>query len=164
VVSLLCEFILAIRLSAAPVVAPYYNPSTGIEQRRFFLKNLKMETVSVRESASPYLEFYYYPELSLISFVKPTEKYTAFDPPTGTVWQIMSHSKLTIRQDAKSKNSTRKRSFKTKQISNFRSIEWHTKNILQNLVRLSFQVPPTSSVKMWINTLAAYSTPGIRWF
>jgi hypothetical protein len=40
-------------------------------------KILKIETVPVRGS---YLE---HPELSLISYVKPIEKYLAFEPWTG---------------------------------------------------------------------------------
>jgi hypothetical protein len=35
--------------------------------------------------AAPYLEF---PELSLISYVKPIEKYFAFEPQTGNKSQI----------------------------------------------------------------------------
>jgi hypothetical protein len=42
---------------------------------------------------APYLEFL---ELSLISFVKPIEKYLAFEPRTGTKSQIYSQGKLTI--------------------------------------------------------------------
>jgi hypothetical protein len=37
-------------------------------------------TPSLGLFASPYLEF---PELSLISYVKPIEKYLAFEPRTG---------------------------------------------------------------------------------
>jgi hypothetical protein len=45
-------------------------------------------------SAAPYKEF---PELSLkkISYVKPIEKYFAFEPWTGTKSQIYSQGKLT---------------------------------------------------------------------
>jgi hypothetical protein len=42
--------------------------------------------------AALYLEF---PELSLIFYVKPIEKYFAFEPWTGTQSQIYSQSKLT---------------------------------------------------------------------
>jgi hypothetical protein len=52
-----------------------------------------METVPARgASAAPY----YYPELSLISFVKTIEKYLASDPRTGTKSPIYStQGKLT---------------------------------------------------------------------
>jgi hypothetical protein len=37
-----------------------------------------------------------YPELSLISYVKPTENYLAFDPRSGTKSQLYSQGKLTM--------------------------------------------------------------------
>jgi hypothetical protein len=43
--------------------------------------------------AAQYLEF---PELSLISYVKPIEKYLAFEPRTGAKSQIYSQGKLTV--------------------------------------------------------------------
>jgi hypothetical protein len=55
IVSLLCELISTIRLSAACVVAPYWDPITGIKQTRFLRKVLKMETVSVRAHCIPVL-------------------------------------------------------------------------------------------------------------
>jgi hypothetical protein len=42
-------------------------------------------------AAPPYLE---YPELSLISHVKPIEKYLIFEPPSGTKSQLYSQGKL----------------------------------------------------------------------
>jgi hypothetical protein len=47
--------------------------------------------------AALYLEF---PELSLISYVKPIEKYVSFEPRTGTKSQIYSQvtGKLTTRR------------------------------------------------------------------
>jgi hypothetical protein len=42
--------------------------------------------------AAPYLEF---PELSLISYVNPKEKYLAFESQIGTTSQIYSQGKLT---------------------------------------------------------------------
>jgi hypothetical protein len=47
---------------------------------------------SLRLFAAPYLEF---PELLLISYVKPIEKYLAFEPRTGAKYQICSQGKLT---------------------------------------------------------------------
>jgi hypothetical protein len=48
VVSLPCEWSLAIRPFAAPVVAPYWEPTTAHIQMLFWWKTLKMDTVPVR--------------------------------------------------------------------------------------------------------------------
>jgi hypothetical protein len=50
-----------------------------------------METVTIRGFCSPILK----PELSLISYVKPIEKYLPFEPRTGTKSHIYSQGKLT---------------------------------------------------------------------
>jgi hypothetical protein len=58
---------------------------------------LKIETVPVQGSLQPgpvlTVEF---PELSLISYVKPIEKYFDFEPRTGTKSQIYSQGKITM--------------------------------------------------------------------
>jgi hypothetical protein len=59
-----------------------------------------------------YLEFL---EFSLLSYVKPIEKYLAFEPRTRTKSQIYSHGKLTVEM-RKSRNSARKQNFKRKLI------------------------------------------------
>jgi hypothetical protein len=51
-----------------------------------------MESVILRGSYSPVL--YCYPELLLISDVRPKEKYLAFEPRTGTTCQLHSQGKL----------------------------------------------------------------------
>jgi hypothetical protein len=38
---LYCELIWAIRHSAASVISPYWDPTTGIKQRRFLRKNFE---------------------------------------------------------------------------------------------------------------------------
>jgi hypothetical protein len=55
--TVLCELIWAIRLSAASVVAPYWDPTSGSSKGIFGGKFLKMETSQSRASAAPYLEF-----------------------------------------------------------------------------------------------------------
>jgi hypothetical protein len=80
VVSLPCEWSWAIRLQAATVVAP--EPTTTLMQMLFWRKNFED-----RNSPSPGLFLapdLVYPELSLISYVKPIEKYLALEPRTGT--------------------------------------------------------------------------------
>jgi hypothetical protein len=58
--------------------------------------------------AAPELEF---PGLSLISYVKPIEKYLAFEPRSGSKSELYSQSKHAEKR--KSKNLTRKRNFKS---------------------------------------------------
>jgi hypothetical protein len=70
----------AIRPSEASAVAPYWDPTTGLKQRQFGGKFLKMEPVPVRGFCSPAP----YKEFLLLSYVKPIEKYLAFEPRTET--------------------------------------------------------------------------------
>jgi hypothetical protein len=88
-VSLLCEWSWAIRLSAAPVVAPYWDPTTGLMQIRFGRWTLS-------QSGAP-LALYFFLLLSgaLINYIKPIEKYLALEPRTGTKSHIYSLAKLT---------------------------------------------------------------------
>jgi hypothetical protein len=76
VVSLPCEWSWAIRLFAASVVAPYYSRSPLWSSCKccFWRTILKME----------------YPELSLISFVEPTEKYFVFEPRSRAKSQLIT--------------------------------------------------------------------------
>jgi hypothetical protein len=59
-----------------------------------------METVPVQGSLQPLT----YPELSLISYVKPIEKYLVFEPRNGTKSQLYSQVKLTILRCENKKN------------------------------------------------------------
>jgi hypothetical protein len=81
-VSLPCEWSWAIGLFAAPVVAQYMEPTTTIMQMLFLRKNFEDGN-----SPSPGLfeaQDLEYSELSLISSVKPIQKYLAFEPRSGT--------------------------------------------------------------------------------
>jgi hypothetical protein len=72
-VSLLCELIGVIRLSAASVLAPYWDPSKGLKQRHFWRKNFEDGNCLLQP-----------PVLLLISYVKPIEKYLVVEPQTRT--------------------------------------------------------------------------------
>jgi hypothetical protein len=70
-VSLPCEWSWAIRPSAAPVVALYWESTTALMQMLFWRKNFEDgHCPSPGPFAAPYFEF---TELSLISCVKPIE-------------------------------------------------------------------------------------------
>jgi hypothetical protein len=71
-----------ITLSMTTVAAPYWEPTMVLMQILVWRKIFKDGNgPSPGLFAAPYLEF---PELSLISFVKPIEKYLAFEPRTET--------------------------------------------------------------------------------
>jgi hypothetical protein len=58
-----------------------------------------MDTVSVRALCSPATELEF-PGLSLISYVKPIEKYLSFEPRSGSKCQLYSQGKLnTLRRE-----------------------------------------------------------------
>jgi hypothetical protein len=70
----------ALRLYAATVVTPYWEPTTAL--MLFRRKNFEDgNSPSLGLFAAPDLE---YQELSLISYIKPIEKYLDFEPRTGT--------------------------------------------------------------------------------
>jgi hypothetical protein len=82
IVTLPFEWSWAIRLSAATVVAPYSEPQAAFMQMLFWRNNIEDGNCpSPGLFAAPELE---YPELSLISYVKPNEKYLAFEPRSGS--------------------------------------------------------------------------------
>jgi hypothetical protein len=78
VVTLPCEWSWTIRLSAAPVVATYWEPTTALMQMLLWRKNFEDgHYPSPGLFAAPYLEL---PELSLIPYVKPMENVLALSP------------------------------------------------------------------------------------
>jgi hypothetical protein len=76
-----------------------------------------------------------YPGLSLISYVKPIEKYLAFEPRGGSKSQLYSQSKLTtlrreilkIRQENEILNAKEPSPY----VQEFQSIEWYKKSYVQ---------------------------------
>jgi hypothetical protein len=83
IVSLPCEWRWAIRLSAATrtFVAPYWESTTAHKQRLFWRNNFEDgHCPSPGLFTAPYLEF---PELALISYVKPIEKILPLSPGLG---------------------------------------------------------------------------------
>jgi hypothetical protein len=77
-------------------IAPYWEPcNTELMEMLFWLKNFEDGNCPSPGSglfAAPYIEL---PEFSLISCVKPIEKYLANEPRTGTKSQVYSKLKLT---------------------------------------------------------------------
>jgi hypothetical protein len=79
---------LAIRLSAATVVAPYWEPKAAFMEMLFWRNNIEdANCPSQGLFADPELE---HPGLSLISYVKTIEKYLAFEPRSGSKSQLCS--------------------------------------------------------------------------
>jgi hypothetical protein len=71
----------AIRLSAASVVAPFWEPITALMQMLFWRKNFEDgHGPSPGLFTAPYVEL---PELSLISYVKPMENILPLSPGLG---------------------------------------------------------------------------------
>jgi hypothetical protein len=128
-VSLLCESSWAIGLSAATGVAPpYREPTTALMQMLVWRKHFDDRNFpSPGLFAAPYLEF---PELLLISNVKPIEKYFAFDPRTETKCQLHSQGKLTTPRRENRKILQYQKNMLPKG-RNLRSIEWYQTTYVQ---------------------------------
>jgi hypothetical protein len=95
-VSVPCEWSWALRLSAAPVVAPYWELKTALMKILFWRNNIEdgnsvaLCSSGVRVSAG----------LSLISYVKLIEKYLAFEPRSRSKSQLYSQSNFpTLRHE-----------------------------------------------------------------
>jgi hypothetical protein len=67
----------------------------GLMQMLFWRKNFKDGNCPYWGSLQPCTVLFEFPEVALISCVKPIEKYLVFEPWTGTKSQIYSQSKLT---------------------------------------------------------------------
>jgi hypothetical protein len=78
------------------------DPTTGLMQMLFWRKIFEDEHCPSPWLLQPstFYYFYYYPELLLISYVKPIEKYLAFEPRTG-IKLHSTHRVSSQRRDAK---------------------------------------------------------------
>jgi hypothetical protein len=95
------EWSFALRLSAATVIAPYWELKTTLIQMLFWRNNIEDGNCpSLGLFAAPELE---YPGLSLISYVKQIEKYLAFEPRSGSKSQLTTprRENRKIRQENK---------------------------------------------------------------
>jgi hypothetical protein len=132
VVSLPCEWSWewAIRLSAAPFVAPYWEPTTALMQMLFWRTIFEdVHCPSPGHFTAPYL---WLPELSIISCVKPMANFLPLSPGLGQGKLTMLRCEIRKIRD---ENEIQKANERRRKL---RSIEWYTqKNICANLVRLS---------------------------
>jgi hypothetical protein len=79
----------------SPVVSAQYS-HTGMKQRQLFWRKFFEDLLCLTPGpAAPYLEFFFYPELLIISYVKSIENYLAFMPRNRTKCHLYSQSKLT---------------------------------------------------------------------
>jgi hypothetical protein len=117
-VSLPCEWSWATSLSAAIVVAPYFGAHCGAHANVVLAEKFEYEHCpSPGLSAASDFE---YPELS-VSYLKPIEKYLAFEPRSGSKSKVYSQDKLTKRCDAKIEKFDMKTKFKKHTNSSIRS-------------------------------------------